>query len=277
MMRNILNSGIGVFSKINNLYVLHSYLSKWNFDNVLHFKCNNKPLADTNQLDLITFAFNNENVIAHQIRLLRKYILDPYQYTVVDNSPDLTKREKILRLCKNFDVAYISLPPNPYTGKYPSLSHGLALNWIYQHYISHRKAAYFGFIDHDIFPISPTKIMDFLQNNYVYGLLQEREKLWYLWAGFCFFNYSYVADKKLDFMPYKGTDTGGANWRPIYRYLDKEKIPRLKHEYGRLRDGDDPQSDWFEYIGDWLHTFNASNWKKVKDKNILVDRLLNKY
>jgi len=35
-----------------------------------------------------------------------------------------------------------------------------------------------------------------------------------------------------------------------------------------------------EYIGDWMHTFNASGWKVIKNKNKknqLVKNLLDKY
>ncbi len=55
------------------------------FDTVFHFNCDNKPLSDKSRIDIITVAFNNDRVIAQQIRLLSKYILDPYYYTVIDN------------------------------------------------------------------------------------------------------------------------------------------------------------------------------------------------
>ncbi len=256
------------------LYPLYNLLT---FDNVLHFNCNNKPLNNPERLDIVTIAFNNDMVIEHQVRLLNKYLLDPYHYTIADNSSDPAKQEKIMQIAKKTDISYIFLPKNPFTGIDPSLSHGSALNWIFRNYIKHRKAKFFGFIDHDIFPVQPTRVVDSLQENPVYGLIQERGDVWYLWPGFCFFQHDYTKDKKINFMPSKACDTGGGNWKSIYSELDKSKIPQLKHKYDQLRKGGVARSDWVEYIGDWLHTFNASGWFKIKNKDNLVDALLNKY
>lgn len=261
----------------NILHIAENEFNLTPFNNVLHMNCNNRPLKNPQILDIATIAFNNSEVIAQQIRLLKKYLLDPHHYTVVDNSPDPLKKEQIMLLCENSGIAYIRLPENPYTGKDASLSHGVALNWVVRHFLRPRKANYFGFIDHDIFPVRSTTIIDCLQVANIYGLMQEKENIWYLWPGFCFFKREFVKRKKMNFMPDKGVDTGGGNWKSLYSKLDKSKIHILKHEYGRLREGDDPQADWFEHIGDWIHTFNASKWKKIKDKDSLVNKLLNKY
>jgi len=258
------------------------YINRWtSFEDALYVNCDNRPLADRNRIDIVTVAFNNEEVIAHQIRLLDKYLLDSYCYTVADNSSDPAKQDKIMKLCEKHNVPYIKLRKYFYSDINPNISHGTALNWIYKNYIYPRNARYFGFIDHDIFPVSPTKITDSLQSGNIYGLVQEREKFWYLWAGFCFFKFDYVKDLKVNFMTRRimggRGDTGAGNWGPLYSKMDKTRLPLLKHEYGRLREGDDPQADFVEYIGDWLHTINASNWKKVREKDSLVSELLNQY
>lgn len=247
------------------------------FSEVLYFNCSDYVLTDRNCLDIVTVAFNNEKVIEQQHRLLNKYLKPPFYYTVADNSTDPDKQKKIMKLCESNDIAYIRLPENPYSSESPSLSHGIALNWIYDNYVYKRKADYFGFLDHDIFPIHPTNVIEQLQKSNIFGLLQERSNKWYLWAGLCFFKYAYVKNKKLNFMPGDGLDTGGSNWESIYSKLNKNELVSLKHEYGQLREGKEPQSDLYEKIGDWLHTFNASNWKKIQYKDDLVDDLLNKF
>lgn len=274
----ISNSSKFFLKKIKLFKDVYQFINYHNFEKVLHINCENKSLFDKNRVDIITVAFNNDEVIRHQIRLLNKYLLDPYCYTVADNSSDPTKQDKITEICKQFDVSYIRLPKNPYNEINPSLSHGLALNWIYRNYVCSRKANFFGFIDHDIFPVYPTTIINSLRSSNVYGLVQERGQMWYLWPGFCFFKYDFIKNRKVDFMPIRGNDTGGGNWRSIYSSINKEIIPMVKHEYRKLRDGEDPQEDWVEYIGDWLHTFNASKWKKVKEgKDTLVNEILNKH
>jgi hypothetical protein len=52
-------------------------------------------------------------------------------------------------------------------------------------------------------------------------------------------------------------------------------IPR--HSYGKLREGDCIQADGYEEIDGWLHTFNASHWMQIEDKDDLVEDLLQKY
>ena len=243
------------------------------FDTVMHFNCDNKPLPDTDRIDIVTVAFNNKHVIAHQIRLVQKNLLDGHHYTVADNSADPQKQKEIMQLCHESAATYVKIPNNPYSGSDPSMSHGMALNWIYENYLKPRQAKFFGFLDHDVFPVHPTQIMGFLHNYYVYGLIQEREETWYLWPGFCFFQYDYVKDKRVDFRPGGGRDTGGQNWESIYANLDKSKIPYLIQEcVPLLSDGSDVIC-----CGDWLHLYNASNWTKTQDKTELFNELLNKY
>jgi len=272
----VFRKGLG---KIKRMYT--GYASKTvTFDKVVHLNCDNKPVANPHKVDIVTVSFNNEQVITEQIRLLAKYLKDPYYYTVADNSSDQAKQEAIMRLCSKSGAGYIRLPKNPYSKKAPSSSHGFALNWAYRNYIKSRRAAFFGFIDHDIYPIQPTSVVESLERTPAFGLVQERKDAWYLWPGLCFFARDYVKDKKIDFMPGKYGDTGSENWESLYTGLDKTKVPQLCHEYGHLREGDNAQSDWFEYVGDWLHTFNASCWLEIEDKegkDSLVAELLNKY
>ncbi len=54
-------------------------------------------------------------------------------------------------------------------------------------------------------------------------------------------------------------------------------LSRPSHAYGKFRDGNCPQADWYEIIDDWIHTFNASHWMAVPEKDHLVDALLNEY
>jgi len=178
-----------ILKKLRQAYLVSNYY-RTKFQNCLHINCNNKELYDKNILDIVTVSFNNEYVISYQIKLLKRNILDPYFYTIIDNSVDSKKQKKILKLCKRFNIGYIRAPINPYTNNFPSASHGSTLNWIYKNYLKPRKANFFGVIDHDIFPIRSTRIISPLKKQYIYGHLQERKEIWYLWAGFCFFNFN---------------------------------------------------------------------------------------
>jgi hypothetical protein len=79
-----------------------------------------------------------------------------------------------------------------------------------------------------------------------WGVVEERPGIWYLWPGLCFFSFDVVAGKPLDVLP----------------------------------GGGDKQSDCVQFIGDWIHTINASEWKPVADgpeKERLVRQLLDGY
>jgi hypothetical protein len=242
-------------------------------EKLAHADASARPLDNPDIIDLVTIGFNVSWSITDQIRLLRKYLADPYVYTVCDNSTDESKAIRIAAVCREENVGYIRLPSNPGLG--PSDSHGLALTWAWRNYLKTRGASYLGFLDHDIFPIRHTRLIPDIRTVGVYGHQQDRLGLWYLWPGFCFLSRESLGDTDLDFVPSEGLDTGGQLWKSVYSHRDRSKLPRPAHRYERLREGrDDPQADYVEYLGDWLHAINASNWKGVDDKSELVVKLL---
>jgi hypothetical protein len=153
-------------------------------------------------------------------------------------------------------------------------------------------------IDHDIFPMKPVTITHLINQRSYYGHLQERGSRWYLWPGYCFFNLDKISIHSLDFLPSSGLDTGGGNWAALFTHSRKPSL-LPHHAYARLSDllalpikkweqcqqlrfkPDEQkkliQSDELvEFINDWIHFFNASNWKKTKDKSKYIDQLLEK-
>lgn len=237
-----------------------------------HFNCTAKKLADPDVLDLVSVAFNNDRVIRHQHRLLLKNLQDRFCYTVADNSSDAQTRHRLRAFCAAEGIAYLALPP--FQAPDGSASHGQALNWLWRNYIKPRKPRYFGFLDHDVFPVYPTAVVPWLKRFPVFGRYQERGDLWYLWPGLCFYRYDFCRRKPLDFRPVPTLDTGGGNWKPLYSHLRHLPVPNVFHRYSALFDGGDKQRDHIEYFGDWLHTINASGWKPSAVKDILVEDFL---
>jgi len=227
--------------------------------------------------DVVSVAFNNEMVIDYQVSLFKKYLMDNFGYTVIDNSSDLDKQRRIRRVCVKHGVNYILPPRNPFHGELGSGSHGVVLNWSFKHFVTPRKPDFFGFIDHDVFPISETSILSNLSSSQIYGRIETKGDKWYLWPGFCFFAFPLLLAKKIDFMPEPGLDTGGKNWKPLYSKLDKNTIPNLTPKYVSLRPGENKQSDGYERMGAWIHTINASQWVHSPDKNQIIVNLLDQY
>lgn len=210
---------------------------------------------------IFTIAFNNIETIKLQAKYFSQNIKDNYQYIIGDNSTRIDISNEIEAYCQNSKIGYVRILHNPYNGVDASKSHGLAVNWMYKHIISPSNAEYFGVVDHDIFPTKRTSVIAHLKQVGVFGHVQVRGERWYLWPGFSFFNRNILGKKRYNFLPISGLDTGGGNWDPIYRYIDKSKLDKPKHYYIKYRDGDVVQNTSMEKIGDWLHLMNASGWK----------------
>jgi len=243
-------------------------------------------------LCFVTIAFNNEFLIEEQIRLMKKYITNSnYVHIVVDNSSDKKKRGTIKAVCAKANIPYFSLPFNWFSkiDKRPSYSHGLAMNWVYYNLIKKIKPSIFGFLDHDIFPIKPYSLLQKIGNQCFYGRLVDKtpdnypKKLWYLWAGFCFFNFDSIKYLDINFMPCKVDDiyldTASSNYFPLYSKYDIESLhfpAPVVEEF--FREGNVYHSDLLQFIDDdWIHTINGSNWKKVKDKDDFLRNFLRQY
>ena len=71
---------------------------------------------------------------------------------VFDNSKNSLLSQKIEYVCKKNEVFYYSLPK--YNTHHVNRSHGMALSWIYINIIKALQPKIFGFIDHDLIPVS---------------------------------------------------------------------------------------------------------------------------
>jgi hypothetical protein len=242
-----------------------------------HENVDDSPLADRAVVDLVTVAYENAQVIDWQLQLLRKHLRDPHHHITVDNSPSEEGRRAIAEVCRRHGSGYVALAQHTAAVGKGSDSHGLALNWALRRLVAPRGATAFGFIDHDLFPIRSTSLLEPLAAVGVYGVLQGDASRWYLWPGFSCFTAERVAGTRLDFRPALHSDTGARNWKRLYARVPFDRGAFAAHAYGKLREGDDPQADWYETMGDWLHTFNASGWKDVDDRDDLVAELVTRY
>lgn len=230
-------------------------------------------------LHLITIAFNNPEVLGYQHQLVKKNITDQYVQVIADNSSDPAQRKMIREFCRENGLTYIPLPCNPYAGA--SSSHAAAMKWMCANYLSVVRPAYFGFIDHDIYPVRPHSIIAHLSGQGIYGHLQERDPYWYLWPGLCFFSAAHIRSEDLNFDPCVrngiALDTGGSNWNLLYAQMDRSTIRFPDHSYLSLREGEVAQSDKLELIGEWLHSFNGSYWMEVQPKEQELRRYLEQH
>ncbi len=218
------------------------------------------------ELALATIAHNEPRLIAEQIRLLDKYLEEDWSLLVCDSSTDPAASAELLSvLMGQEDQSRLRLSPHC-----PN-DHAGALNAAAHHVVA-GDCRYIGFLDHDVFPTRPTRLVPLIEEAGFYGVGQRVSatgKL-YLWPGFCFFSRAWLAGRPLDFCGVRGKhprddgDTGSAMW-PLFADEDWSKLYRAPHGYEAIREPDDfgLQSWGVERIGDWVHFSNGSKWMQV--------------
>lgn len=246
------------------------------------------------KLLLITVAFNTPILIQYQIEYIKKYLKDEdYQLIVADNSTSSKYRKEIRNICDNSDIEYIPIPMyinKLHTSKlfFHGASHGAALNWLFYHVLSVRQPMYFSFIDHDIIPFSSTSLLQHIEKvgSDFYGDYRQRGKGWYIWPGYCIFRYEVIEKYKPNFLPmlYEGEyfDSGGSNYKNIYRYYPISKSYFAKNEQIRLKKTEGLKkhdqiyhADCIQIIDDdWVHIINGSNYAQIPGKEQTVKKIL---
>ena len=237
---------------------------------------------------ILTVAFNNEQLIERQIELIRDNIKDEnYRYMVADNSTNSQKRKAIKHVCQKYGVFYIAIPKTIcfLTSHQCAISHGAALNWVYYHFLRKMKPKCFAVIDHDIFPVKPYNLTSALGEKNFYGVLRSSGKEWYIWPGWCIFNFAKFTDKP-NFEPIftkkNFLDTGGSNYLCHYHKYNVQDIPfpivktwRYKKTEGLSRHCDILHSDYIQIVNEsWLHIINGSNYANIPGKEDMIHQIL---
>jgi hypothetical protein len=100
----------------------------------------------------------------------------------------------------------------------------MAMTWVFHRIIKKIQPNWFGFLDHDMYPVRPVNVESLIPvNQLTYGLLNDAPRYWNLWAGYCFFKYTHVSGLPLNFLYdfSRGIDTGGRNWPYLYAFMNK--------------------------------------------------------
>ena len=223
---------------------------------------------------VFSIAFNKPECVEVMLLAWKKYAKNT-QLVIIDNSSDFNARSQIKELCFANRNLYLALPKNPEW--HPNRSHALAMNWVFYNIVKECKPIHFGYLDHDCFPFNNFDLDKKMNEFFIYGEKRISEKypeFWNLWAGFCFFNYGFTQSQggNMNFIHSieLGLDTGGNNWRSLYRNIPNENClfsnslkKRLVDENGTLTD--------FGVMDNFVHFGSGSR----KDKGNLIS--LRKY
>jgi hypothetical protein len=201
---------------------------------------------------LTTIAFGDAEVVGWQIQLVRRHVPSTV-HVIADNSRDEAAAAQIAAVCGAFDTPYLRLPRNPW--RQSSRSHGAALNWVWRNLIRPAAPEAFGFLDHDLFPTAPDDPFAALSKQDCFGLVRTAGPRWYLWPGYCVFRFDRVRDLPLDFGQdwFNGLDTGGGNWRSLYRRLARTELQEAHTTFAPYEPGVDVADAPLQWVGSWLH------------------------
>ncbi len=229
---------------------------------------------------LLTVAFEDPEILQEHLRLCKKYVSHDL-HIVGDNSRDLSVVEANLRVADANGARHILLPENPWTARNAgSRSHGAAMNWLWRNILrpGHPKA--FGFLDHDLFPTAPDAPYALLENHDFHGDQRSAGVRWFLWAGYCFFNFEAIKGVDLDFGLdwFAGLDTGGANFEVLYKHADRATLPLREIVVVPALDGVEISRACFEWRGSWIHEVGWSTDPACrKAKREALNRILKPY
>ena len=201
---------------------------------------------------LVTIAFADPEAIEWQARLLRRNV--PHAlYMIVDNSPEDGPAAAIAAFAERENILYLRLPENPW--KPASRSHGIALNWVWRNIIRPGEPELFGFLDDDLFPTAPDDPFRALSTQDFYGVVRDTGSRWFLWAGFCFYRFDQVKHRPLDFGQdwFNGLDTGGGNWRVLYRCFERAALQEAETVFVPFKPGVEVSDGPLQWCGSWLH------------------------
>lgn len=264
------------------VYHLMNKLLKKKLDDCFYFNINlSKDGIPKSDLLMLTIAFNNEQVLRYQLEFLRKNLKDTnVLHIIADNSPIVSKQKAIQQLCREYQVGYILLPKSAYLDRRsPSYSHGAAATWLYYNCVTLLQPRYFGFLDHDIYPVEPVSIVKKLEERPFYGFQECRQGAWYIWMGLAFFDFEWVKNQIVNFLPCKigklYLDSGGSNWFSLFSKLERKDWGLPKRIRKSVYLNGVRYHNPVDYIDDcWFHTNNASNWSNKKEIDGVLERLI---
>jgi len=221
----------------------------------------------------LVVAFEQPWVLDWLLRMAQRNLTDT-TVLVFDNSRRTVARRDIERVCRNRDISYIALPANP--TRHPNRSHGMAMTWIFHNVVRAIKPRMFAFLDHDMIPIRKTGLSERLADQPFFGKLRTSAWAWQLWAGYCLFDYSTVADLQMNFLYdfSQKLDTGGRNWGCLYRNHDRDRLRFADSRHVEVRDPATGNTMSMEIVDDrWLHIGNISYNDNLRPKAQFCENL----
>lgn len=216
-------------------------------------------------INLFVVGFGRPDLLREQHRLFTKYLKDPFEICVIDNTrePD---NEQMESACRELSVGYQRAVSDNH-------EHHDALNQA-SRLATGNKAEYWMTLDHDVFPRKKTTLINKIRVAGFYGIGQFHHptQTRYLWPGFAGFSREWLNGRIPNFNGIRGVDKRddgdtGSMLGPLFTYEDWERMHRTEHGYKVIRPEDEfgLQSYGIEFFDSFIHLTNASHWMNIPD------------
>lgn len=214
---------------------------------------------------LFVVGFGRPDLLREQHRLFTKYLQDPFDLIVIDNS--LGRDWQLMQAAsRDLEIDYhkITTVKN---------LHNDALNFAAE-YANDSGFDYWMTLDHDIFPRRETTLINKIAQVGFYGIGQWHTptKRRYIWPGFAGFSREWLKGRIPNFDGIRGVDKRddgdcGSMLNSLFTEEEWARLPRTDHGYRVIRPEDEYglQSYGLEFFDDFIHLTNASHWMTIRD------------
>ena len=197
---------------------------------------------------IFTVCYNTPKFVEYQYLLLKKFLKDDFKYIVYNNTCTNTKDGKIYiseddknnnkelnLICNKYNLDNIEIPKciykdnnkDYYSDKDISTRAGTSISYAIQDVIKKLNNDEIGFlIDSDMFLINNFSILEYLENNDISGIYQNRENIDYFTNQLFIFKINKIEKENLkyiNFMPGKINNINIDCGADLYYLLNKEK------------------------------------------------------
>ena len=221
----------------------------------------------------LIIAFEQPWALDWLLRMAQRNLIDA-TVLVFDNSRRAAARIDIERVCRDHGVPYLGLPANP--TRHANRSHGMAMTWVFYNVVRAIQPRMFAFLDHDLIPVKKIALAERLAGQPFFGKVKVKEWGWHLWAGYCMYDFPFVAGLPLNFLYdfSQELDTGGRNWNCLYRQYDRQQLRLAESEFMTVMDAITAEPRSVEVVDhSWFHISAIGYNDGFRSKRQFCERL----
>lgn len=225
-------------------------------------------LSGSNAPLVVSIVFNEPSLVQVQLETLQRHCAEQCQYLVADNSLDAESSRRIRDISGELGAHYVKLPVNLFSKSRGaakpgrgSLSHSVALDWVWKHIVTKVEPPVVAVLDHDVFPLTNFSFESLLGGHLAVGPKRQGATRWTTWPGLTVLRFPKLPKRDLTFMPSGDLDSGAGLWESLYQFVPEAEVKFLDREFiSVISNAEDPKALIEVIDKSWLHLVDGSGW-----------------